>query len=61
MEYITITPTTVVPVTQEVKYLTVTYLVNEDNLTIPIVTNPSGIRSIIICSITHQGQRVVQK
>jgi hypothetical protein len=48
IEYRTITPTTIVPTTPEIKYLTVTYLVSEGNLTIPIVTNPSGIKSIII-------------
>lgn len=48
IEYRTITPTTIVPITPEIKYLTVTYLVNEGNLTIPIINNPAGIRSIII-------------
>ena len=48
IEYRTITPTTIVPTTPEIQYLTVTYLVSEDNLTIPIVANPSGIKSIII-------------
>ena len=54
IEYRAITPTTIVPTISEVQYLTVTYLVSEDNLTIPITNNPSGIKSIIIDGVKNR-------
>lgn len=60
IEYRTITPTTIVPTTPEIKYLTVTYLVSEGNLTIPITINPTGIKSIIIDGGKKQTWKIPQ-